>query len=147
LTKGTVQGRQVDSPNGLKWLVSLSNVKEVAAQKALGLDRVTPHSPAATTDDQPDHPGQMLVPRQDWERAIAQIASFADLAGELGEAKEAKGRAEVKAELFKEKLTEERERYQVEQERTRKHVEQLDSELQAAQEAAQRKRGWFRRRK
>jgi hypothetical protein len=97
LTKGTVQGRQVDSPNGLKWLVSLSNVKEVAAQKALGLDKVTPHSPVVIIDDQPDHPGQMLVPRQDWERAIAQMANVVDLAGELGEAKEAKGRAEVKA--------------------------------------------------
>jgi hypothetical protein len=170
LDKGVLKGRQVESPYGAQWLVPLTAVQEIAVRKGLGharsevvtpvvngaspvvgADEVGQAGPGVTplTPDTVEHnsPGQMLVPKAEWERAIAQMANIADLAGELGEAKEAKGRAEVKAEMFKAKIGEERTRYEAEIEHGQKRIESLEAELQATQETAQRKRGWFRRRR
>jgi DNA-binding transcriptional MerR regulator len=154
LSKGDVKGRQVESPYGEQWLVPLSAVQEIAVRKGLGHARsvvVTPVVNGALTPVSADEVGQAgpgVTPlTTEWQRVMAQMANVVDLAGELGETKEAKGRAEMKAEHLKEKLGEERSKYEGKLARERERVEQLEAELQAAQEAAQRKRGWFRRRK
>jgi hypothetical protein len=158
LDKGVLKGRQVESPYGAQWLVPLTAVQEIAVRKGLGHARsvvdngearvVTPDDTPLVGSDTvaPDNgvsPRQMLVPKAEWERAIAQMANIADLAGELGEAKEAKGRAEVKAEMFKAKIGEERTRYEAELEHGQKRIESLEAEVKAAQV----KRGWFWRKK
>jgi MerR HTH family regulatory protein len=158
LDKGLLKGRRTDSPYGVKWLVSLSEVKKLADVRGIGSDKgVTVSSDASTetgvdqaTDDNPVEtppPGQMLVPQAEWERVMGQMASVVNLAGELGDAKEAKGRAEAMAEVYKTKLSAERDRYEGEIARWQREAEKRDGELQSAQEAAQRKRGWFRRRR
>jgi hypothetical protein len=123
LDKGVLKGRRTDSPYGVKWLVSLSEVKRLADERGIGSDKGATVSSGSSmetgvdqaTDDNPVEtppPGQMLVPQAEWERVMGQMASVVNLAGELGDAKEAKGRAEAMAEVYKTKLSAERDRYQ-----------------------------------
>jgi len=153
LSKGEVQGREVNHQFGVQWTVLLSEVKDLAAQKGIGHLRTKPAPSDMSTQDQGSDrgvvqdtpPGQMLVPRAEWERAVTQMANIADLAAELGEAKEAKGRAEAKAETMNERLKSIRD----ERDAAKARVEELEAEAKARLEAelaaATRKRGWFRR--
>ena len=170
LDNGQLTGRLVDSQYGQQWLVSLARVKEIAVQKGIGHLKgatVTTDTPdvAEDTDHGSDRgvpPGQMLVARQDWERALSQMANFSDLASELGEAKEAKGRAEAKVETMREKLNdtredlndtrEERDAARTERDAVLQRVRELEQAAAVAEALAKaesdqpQKRGWFRRR-
>lgn len=138
LKAGTVQGRSVSSSTGDQWTVELSRVKEVALQRAIG---VFADIPVEATETTPVQPGQMLVPKDQWEKAVAQMANIVDLAGEIGEAKEAKGRAEATAEQYKQRISDAREAVQ----RERDRADRAEAELKQAREEANKKRGWFRR--
>lgn len=159
LSKGEVQGREVDHQFGVQWTVLLSEVKNLAAKKGIGHLRTKPaHSDMSTQDQGSDQgpvqdtpPGQMLVPRAEWERAVTQMANIADLAAELGEAKEAKGRAEAKLEIIDERLKNTREQRDTARAdrdialaRTRE-LEAAAAEAAKALEAQAQKRSWFRR--
>jgi chromosome segregation ATPase len=105
----------------------------------------------------------MLVPQKEWERAVTQMANIADLAAELGEAKEAKGRAEAKLEVIDERLKSAREESnaaragrdeaRAERDAAMQRVRELEQQaavaeaLVKAQDKKPRKRGWFGRRR
>ena len=90
------------------------------------------------------------------------MANFSDLASELGEAKEAKGRAEAKVETMREKLndtreelndtSEERDAARTERDAVLQRVRELEQAAAVAEALAKaesdqpQKRGWFRRR-
>jgi hypothetical protein len=160
LSKGEVQGREVNHQFGVQWTVLLSEVKGLAAQKGIGhLRTKTAVSDMSTQDQGSDQgavqdtpPGQMLVPRAEWERAVTQMANIADLAAELGEAKEAKGRAEAKLEIIDERLKntrEQRDAARADRDALLARVRELEAtaeEAAKAREAQSQKRSWFRRR-
>lgn len=170
LSKGEVQGREVNHQFGVQWTVLLSEVKDLAAKKGIGHLRTKGAGSDMSTQDQGSDqglvqdtpPGQMLVPRSEWERAVTQMANIADLAAELGEAKEAKGRAEAKLEIIDERLKntrEERDAARADRDGARteldaalQRVKELEQEaavteaLAKAESEKSQKRGWFRRR-
>jgi hypothetical protein len=171
LSKGEVQGREVNHQFGVQWTVLLSEVKDLAARKGIGHLRSRAGASDMSTQGQGSDqgsvqgtsPGQMLVPRDEWERAVTQMANIADLAAELGEAKEAKGRAEAKLEIIDERLKNTREErdaarsdrdgVRTERDAALQRVKELEQEaavveaLAKAEEEKPQKRGWFRRRR
>ena len=160
LSKGEVQGREVNHQFGVQWTVLLSEVKNLAAKKGIGHLRTKAAASDMSTQDQGSGqgpvqdtpPGQMLVPRAEWERAVTQMANIADLAAELGEAKEAKGRAEAKLEIIDERLKntrEARDAARADRDNALARVKELEAtaaEAAKALEAQSQKRSWFRRR-
>jgi hypothetical protein len=171
LSKGEVQGREVNHQFGVQWTVLLSEVKELAARKGIGhlrskaapSDMSTPDQGSGQGVVQGAPPGQMLVPRTEWERAVTQMANIADLAAELGEAKEAKGRAEAKLEVIDERLKSTREERdaaradrdgaRTELDATLLRLKELEQEaavveaLAKAEAEKSQRRSWFRRRR
>ncbi len=116
------------------WLIPLEDLK--ATGWKLDLDQsdqpevidLRGDQPGSHPDGPPDQsaiftppPGQTLVPQEQWEVALSQMGRVFDLSMELSKATEAKGRAESRAEVFKERIAQERGRAdRLEAELTRK---------------------------
>ena len=84
------------------------------------------------------HQDKCLSLVQEWERAVTQMANIADLAAELGEAKEAKGRAEAKVETMLEIIDERLKNTREERDAARA---ERDAVLAASKRAGEASRG------